>query len=308
MSGITSNHNLSIQTQNNIKQQNKSNDPIPKEVILPEDNKIDTKDSNLINSKINSTSLDVNPNLRFLSSDEPEPTLIDLKNVKLDSFEEGISLKDIKKGGMLEKAKNGELPIKGDSVKHLQILLNKTGFPVKVSKEFCKDTEKQLKAFQKMFSLNETGKLDNKSLKELENYSNSSQCRQELASSAALVKKKTSGHDCFGGVGRSADKAWGRDFGVQVFPYGENAKHAYKAADLLAKRSDFREVKVNASDLGKLPSGAIVVWGQTNVSPSGHISIAVGNGQESSDFKGTQMTNLRGYSNCRVFLPMIKNK
>ena len=72
----------------------------------------------------------------------------------------------------------------------------------------------------------------------------------------------------------------------------------------MAARSEFKEIKgLSGSELPKLPAGAVVVWGKTSASPHGHISVALGDGREASDFVGNQMTNLRGYSNFRVFMP-----
>ena len=74
------------------------------------------------------------------------------------------------------------------------------------------------------------------------------------------------------------------------------------AADQLAARPDiFSEVP--AGDLTKLPPGAVVVWPKGS-SESGHISIAQGNGMETSDFQGRQMTSHYGGGGTpRVFLP-----
>ena len=71
-------------------------------------------------------------------------------------------------------------------------------------------------------------------------------------------------------------------------------RHAYMAASQL--------VEVPASGLSSLPAGAIVVWGKGNTK-SGHISIALGDGQESSDFVGEQMFTHYGGAGARVFLP-----
>lgn len=81
-------------------------------------------------------------------------------------------------------------------------------------------------------------------------------------------------------------------------------KSAYMAADQLARSPKFREVTGLApGDLRTLPPGAVVVWGKTKESPDGHVSIALGNGREASDYRGSQMTSLRGHTNFRVFLP-----
>lgn len=76
--------------------------------------------------------------------------------------------------------------------------------------------------------------------------------------------------------------------------------HAYQAADQFASSSHFYEVW--SRDLRTLPAGAIVVWGQGS-SQSGHISVALGNGQEASDHIASQMTYHYGGAPARVFLP-----
>ena len=91
------------------------------------------------------------------------------------------------------------------------------------------------------------------------------------------------------------------DATIAVFLYGNSA---YESADQFAKRGEFTEIKgLTGSDLPKLPAGAIVVWGKTAASPHGHISVALGNGQEASDHLASQITSLRGANNFRVFMP-----
>lgn len=87
---------------------------------------------------------------------------------------------------------------------------------------------------------------------------------------------------------------------VSPFLYG---MHAYMAADQLAAHPRFSEVAVNTDDLGSLPAGAIVVWGQGS-SPSGHISIADGRGYEISDHQAQQMRRHYGGASPRVFIPI----
>ena len=81
--------------------------------------------------------------------------------------------------------------------------------------------------------------------------------------------------------------------------------HAYMAAGQLAAHPAFMEV--SATSLGSLPEGAIVVWGK-GTSESGHISIALGDGRESSDFVGKQMTSHYGGARARVFVPKVANE
>jgi hypothetical protein len=73
-----------------------------------------------------------------------------------------------------------------------------------------------------------------------------------------------------------------------------------RAGQLAARKDLFTEIP--AGDLTSLPAGALVVWGK-GTSKSGHISIALGDGRESSDFVGRQMTRHYGGAGARVFLP-----
>jgi len=78
---------------------------------------------------------------------------------------------------------------------------------------------------------------------------------------------------------------------------------AWMAADQLARRAEFREVRVVGADLLRLPKGAIVVWRKTGASPHGHISVYLGNEREASDHVAPQRLSLRGDSTPRVFVP-----
>lgn len=118
---------------------------------------------------------------------------------------------------------------------------------------------------------------------------------QRLAASAENVARRrgTVGW-CFAGAKESIRAATG----VQL-----HGGSAYMAADQLAGNGRFREVSVSPQQLRDLPAGAVVVWGRTNVSPHGHISVALGDGREASDHVQRQMTSLRGHTNFRVFIP-----
>ena len=72
------------------------------------------------------------------------------------------------------------------------------------------------------------------------------------------------------------------------------------AADQLAAHHRFTEISVG--DLRTLPAGAVVVWARGS-SEHGHISIALGNGQEASDHVTSQMTYHYGGGSSRVFVP-----
>ena len=111
---------------------------------------------------------------------------------------------------------------------------------------------------------------------------------------------------CLRGVAKSVKKWLGERTELS------NLGSAYMAAEAL--RNDpvlsqhFKEVEVDRSELTSLPPGAIVVWdrGAPNASAAGkkhgHISIALGNGKESSDHIQNQMTNRQ--SQFWVFYPV----
>ena len=75
------------------------------------------------------------------------------------------------------------------------------------------------------------------------------------------------------------------------------------AAAQLSRSAAFIEVRLKPRMLVHLPPGAIVVWGRTQLSPHGHISVALGNGVEASDHIQRQLQKLRGALNFRVFVP-----
>lgn len=118
---------------------------------------------------------------------------------------------------------------------------------------------------------------------------------QHLAQCAANVAGRmgSTGY-CYRGVKAAVREATG----VQL-----TGGSAYQAADQLASSGRFSEVSVSPSELRNLPPGAVVVWGQTDASPHGHISVSLGDGREASDHVQTQMTSLRGAQNYRVFVP-----
>lgn len=81
---------------------------------------------------------------------------------------------------------------------------------------------------------------------------------------------------------------------------------AYMAAGQLSKDPKMKEVSVKQDKLKELPAGSIVVWGKTKKSPHGHISVSLGDGREASDHIENQRTQLRGFTNYRVFVPVSK--
>lgn len=113
------------------------------------------------------------------------------------------------------------------------------------------------------------------------------------AAEAEATRRGTVGR-CYAGVADALQKK-----GVNL-----TGASAYMAADQLANNPKFKEVKMSADQLTSLPAGAVVVWGKTDASPHGHISVALGDGREASDHVSKQMTSLRGATNCRVFMPV----
>ena len=120
---------------------------------------------------------------------------------------------------------------------------------------------------------------------------------QALARASAAISggKAKAGGRCYARVADAVDAVIGRFL---------SGGHAYMAASQLAARKNLF-TEVSASDLSSLPAGAIVVWGK-GTSDSGHISVALGDGRESSDFVGSQMTRHYGGAGARVFLPKAR--
>jgi len=114
---------------------------------------------------------------------------------------------------------------------------------------------------------------------------------------AGLARAEATNGDSQGGwCFRDASRALSK---VGIETHGASA---YMAADQLAQNPKVKEIKVPASDLPKLPPGAIVVWNKGAGHEHGHISIALGNGEEASDLLRKQMTNYG--TSFRVFMPV----
>ncbi|MBS2035697.1 hypothetical protein JST97_11970 [bacterium] len=79
--------------------------------------------------------------------------------------------------------------------------------------------------------------------------------------------------------------------------------HAYQAAAQLAHSRCFKEFGKPTSVLKPedLTRGAVVVWAPNKRHPSGHIFVALGNGQEVSD--RIRITNLSYGTSARIFVP-----
>lgn len=204
----------------------------------------------------------------------------------------------IKNGTQLLKAGD-----KGPAVEYIQRRLVAWGYDVGVDGDFGPGTSATLRQFQSDYGLGRDGKVGQDTLRKLDQTPppetqgtlRASGTGRKLADAAKRVanRRRTTGW-CYAGVAEAVS----RGMGVTLW-----GRSAYMAAGILAKSSRFTEVNVPAKDLKKLPAGAVVVWGKTAKSPHGHISVALGDGREASDHIDTQRTQLRGYTNVRVFLP-----
>ena len=111
---------------------------------------------------------------------------------------------------------------------------------------------------------------------------------------------------CLRGVAKTLKKYFGSKTELSHLGSAYMAANALRTDPELSKH--FKEVQVDRSELANLPAGAIVVWdkGAPNASAAGkkhgHISIALGNGKESSDHIQKQMTNRQ--SQFWVFYPV----
>lgn len=210
----------------------------------------------------------------------------------------------VRNGGQLKQGMSGA------EVKELQAKLTKLGFPVRNTGYFGPVTETALKNFQRKYGVTPTGRLGTTTLAVIESVEKGSnknvihshknmigtKVGNKLANTAERVaKNKNTVGWCYSGVATAVARSLGFEL------WGDSA---YMAAKQLSSSRKFSEVKIRPSELKKLPAGAIVVWGKTNASPHGHISVALGDGREASDHIDRQRTDLRGYTNFRVFMPV----
>ncbi len=121
------------------------------------------------------------------------------------------------------------------------------------------------------------------------------QAGQKIAQSALTVDGTTGW--CLKGVNDSLQRIYGKRLSYNS---------AYQAIPELQSGQGmgayFREVSVSRDELSSLPAGAIVVWEPNAGNEHGHISIALGDGRESSDHITSQMTGRD--ANFHVFIPI----
>lgn len=102
---------------------------------------------------------------------------------------------------------------------------------------------------------------------------------------------------CLKGVNDTLEKAYG-------FRLSYNS--AYQALGEMQNKEGFEDVTdkyTTDDDLRNLPAGAMVIWENGNGHQHGHISIALGNGQEASDHIQNQTTTRYG-TKFHVFMPV----
>jgi hypothetical protein len=192
----------------------------------------------------------------------------------------------------------------GPAVQELIKLLNKAGYAVSDTLSYDEVQPKvaDFQVKQGLLKANSPhlGKVGKQTLGALKQISEFGDYNTEKGQAlAAFARRKTGGRNystkrCYEFVANAVD--------AKIGPFLSGG-HAYLAANQLARNPKFKEIKVAAKDLSKLPAGAIVVWGKGD-SKSGHISIADGKGNEISDFVGNQMKSHYGGGKPRVFLPL----
>ncbi len=219
-------------------------------------------------------------------------TLEMLKNVETRQSPELIAVRD--KQAALQIGQHGE------AIYYLQSALIKRGFEVEATGRFDLKTQKAVSNFQERLQIEADGVVGYQTLIYLEHTSvselNGATGSDVLAQTARQVAQSrgTVGW-CYNAVYEAVTSVYGD------FLRGEAA---YMAADQLALNPRFERVTVAPDDLPKLPAGMIVVWGQTELSPFGHISVTIGGGMEASDHIDYQRSHLRGFQNVQVFRPV----
>lgn len=241
----------------------------------------------------------------------PDPSKVSLDQTRFTQHGQALSqfsfadtdLDDVRKGAVLD------LGAQCKAIEQMQTLLTEAGYPVQSNGKFGPMTQGLLIQFQKDNDIQVTGKLGPTTLSYLENPLRETGFGRTIAQNAYHEAMNLGGYSslglCYTGVGLALEKS-----GVEV-----TGLSAYMAAEQLKNHPSFREVKVTASQLPKLPAGAVVVWDR---SPNqnewtwgrgyqhGHISISDGKGHEISDYIDTQRTSYYASNTFWVYLPKAK--
>lgn len=218
---------------------------------------------------------------------------------------------------------------RGPAIKDLQVQLRAEGYAVAPSGVFGDYTEAALKAWQYALEVTPTGqwgKTTQERVVQREAEARAAAEALEAARTQALLGVNV-GQGLYGDDGldfkpkgqlalqtaarHTAEKYQSVGLCYQAVyesvtqVYGDflRGHSAYMAADYLVADPRFEAVDVAPEALPHLPPGWIVVWGQSPLSPHGHISISLGQGLEASDHINQQLTHLRGYTNVQVFRP-----
>jgi peptidoglycan hydrolase-like protein with peptidoglycan-binding domain len=197
----------------------------------------------------------------------------------------------------------------GPQVMELQRMLNAQGAnpPLAVDGKFGPKTEAALKAFQSANGIQQTGVLGRQTLGAFDTNPKRIPADAPQTSSTAPTER-VSGQQltgtAFGNqLAAAAEREARRLNSVGRCALGVNNAlvslgvqgrgHAYQKAEQLANNPRFREVNIPASELSRLPPGAVVVWGRSAAKPYGHVSVALGDGREASDHIQRQITGGR---------------
>lgn len=221
-----------------------------------------------------------------------QTTLAMLKQIESSQAPELIQVR--------EKKLSLKIGQRGEAITYLQGALKQRGFQLTSTGLFDLNTQTAVRDFQAGLGLVSDGVVGYQTLLYLEQTTLSG--LKGAAGSALLAQMALQVAQSRGTVGRCYNAV----YEAVTLVYGDflRGEAAYMAADQLARDPRFEQVAVSPAELPKLPAGLIVVWGQTDLSPFGHISVTIGNGMEASDHIDYQRSELRGYQNMQVFRPL----
>jgi hypothetical protein len=235
-----------------------------------------------------SKSVLLSPTDLFIPAALPTSTQTQAIHAFVETAKQAPTLPEIQTGKIMDLGQTGE------SVKQIQKMLTQAGFGVKESGIFGPTTQGQVKAFQTCWKVSATGQIGPTTLKALTKAQTiSSPLGQAIATSAsAIANQRGTVGQCYNAAAEAIES------NLPAFLWGMDA---WMAADQLAKHPRFQEMPA-PKDMNTLPIGAVVVWAKGS-SPSGHISVYLGQGLEASDHIAQQMQSHYGGGKARIFLP-----